>query len=391
MVLGYFNKGLGNLYIIQLEADSMKICLISSFFHPVQGGAENHMYYIAKSMVDKGHEVEVFVSDRTREGIIPLKEEVFEGIKIKRFKTWFKFSFSGMFFPGMYKAIKYSNADVFHVHGYRHPFNFIHRFTRKPTVMTLHWPNYPTGLRRRWVEVLIKLFDNVIGKRLLNKFDKLWAVSGAEIPWIKNFGVKDEKIELTPNGIPKTYLKRRKWSKFRKKLGIKNELMVLCLSRIHKTKGFDQVIRVAKCFPKVKFVIAGIDGGFKSYLEKLSNSLDNVIFAGALSEEEKLEAYAATDIFVHPSHYEAFGIVVLEAFSQGCSVLTSNRGGLPWVVGDCGLIFKDLDLLDLKEKLETLIKDKKLRNKLSKKGLKKVKNFTWEKITDDIEKKYKIL
>ena len=103
----------------------MKVCLVSSFFHPVRGGVENQMYYIAKHLVSKGHEVDVFVSDCSRKGKIKERFEVFEGINIHRFKSWFKFSFSGIFFPGLFKAVKKSNADIFHVHGYRHPFNFI--------------------------------------------------------------------------------------------------------------------------------------------------------------------------------------------------------------------------------------------------------------------------
>lgn len=365
----------------------MKIAIVSAYYHPVTGGAENHMRFIAEELVRRGHEVDVYVSDSNRGREIRDKFEIYNGVKIYRLNTWFKISLSGVFFPGIFKAIRKSGADIINVHGFRHPFSFVNFFTKKPCAITLHWPVY-YGLRAKWLDFLVKIFDRFFGGFLLKRYDRVFAVSGAEIPWIRQFGINEDKIGLTPNGIPKNYLKKRNGTKFRKKLGIKKELMVLCLSRIHKTKGFDQVIKVAKCFPDVKFVIAGIDGGFKDYLEKLSSSLDNVIFAGELTEEEKLEAYAAADIFVHPSHYEAFGIVVLEAFSQGCAVITSDNGGMPWVVGDCGLIFKDYDLLDLKEKLGSLIKDKKLRKELSNRGKKKVKDFTWEKIVDGIEQKY---
>lgn len=367
----------------------MKVCLISSFFHPVKGGVENQMYYIAKHLINQGHKVDIFVSDRTRDGKINKKFEIIEGINVYRFKSWFKFSFSGIFFPGLYRAVKKSDADLFHIHGYRHPFNFACYFTKKPCLMTLHWPNYPKGIRSKIVEFLIPLFDKTIGRLLLKKFKKLLAVSGEEVDWIKNLGVNEKNIEITPNGIPKEYLKKRDGNKFREKLGIsKDKIMVLCLSRIHKSKGFDQIVKIAKYFPDVCFVFAGIDGGFKRELIEMSKDLKNIIFLGELSEEEKLEAYNGCNIFIHPSRYEAFGIVILEAFSQGACVLSSNRGGLPWVVGDSGLTFECDNLEDLKLKLYTLIKDKKLRQKLSKKGLERVKNFTWEKITKNVEKIY---
>ena len=113
------------------------------------------------------------------------------------------------------------------------------------------------------------------------------------------------------------------------------------------------------------------------------------MFTGVVSEEEKLEAYSAADIFIHPSHMEAFGIVVLEAFSQECAVLTSDAGGLPWVVANSGLTFKDYNLEDLQAKLQQLINNKKLRDDLALKGRKRVEQFTWEKLGNQLEEIYK--
>src|SRR3989344_9674964 len=147
----------------------MKICIVSAYFYPVKGGAENHIYFIAQELIRRGHEVEVFVSDSSHEGKIEKKEEIIDKIKIKRFKTWFKISFSGMFFPGLFNAVKDSDADIFHVHGYRHPFNFVFWFTKKPCFLTPHWPVYK-GLRNKYLDLFVDLFDKFFGKYLLNKF-----------------------------------------------------------------------------------------------------------------------------------------------------------------------------------------------------------------------------
>lgn len=367
----------------------MKICIVSAYFYPVKGGAENHMYFIAQELIKRGHEVEVFVSDSSHEGKIEKKQEVIDKIKVKRFKTWFKISFSGMFFPGLYKAVKNSNADIFHVHGYRHPFNFIFWFTKKPCFMTLHWPVYK-GLRSRLLDLSVDIIDKFFGKYILNKFNILCAVSGLEIPWIEKFGINKKKIILTPNCIPKNYLTYANGNAFRKKYDIKDELMVLCVGRIHQTKGFDQVIKIAPYFKDIKFVIVGKDEGFKTELEELVKklNLNNVIFAGEVSEKEKLQAYNAADIFIHPSHAEAFAIVLLEAMSQKTAVIASNQGGMPWVVDKAGLIFKDNNLNDLRNKLEKLVKNKKLRNELAEKGRKRSEKFTWDKTVDVLEKEY---
>lgn len=372
----------------------MKVCFITAFFHPVVGGAETHVLEIAKELIKKGHEVEVFTSDLTRDGKIELPEEAYQGIKIRRFKTWFKMGDFASFFPGVFKGIKKSDADIFHVHAYRHPFNFIVNSTDKPCLLTPHWPNYPKGLRKWYADIMISLFDKFFGSYLLNKFDKLLMVSGNESEWfIKKFNIDKSKFELTPNCIPKNYLNLRNKTRFKKKYDIRNnEIMILSLSRLHKSKGLDQVIKVSKHFPDIKFFIAG-EGEYKQELQNLISELNikNVIFTGSLTEEDKLEAYAAADIFIHPSHFEAFGIVILEAMSQGCAVIASNKGGMPWVVDKAGLLFEDNDLDDLKIKLGLLVRDKKLRNNLSRLGRERARNFTWDKIANKIERVYKEL
>jgi len=371
----------------------MKITFITPFFYPVMGGAENHVFYLAQELIKKGHEVEVFTSDLDRKGKIKQFEETYKGIKIKRFKTWFRFGDFGSFFPSIFKAIKHSDSNIIHMHCYRHPFNAAAFSTKKPVILTPHYPEYPKELRKNHTNLLISLFDKLIGKSVLERCNKILTITEIEKEWLKNkFHIPEEKIALLPNGIPKNYLKQRNPEIFRKKLKIKkNQLMILCLSRLHKSKGFDQVIKAAGNFPKERFILAGIDGGFRTELESLTKqlNLNNVIFTGELSEEEKLQAYSSADIFLHPSHFEGFGIVVLEAFSQKTAVLTSNQGGLTWVVGDAGLIFQDYNLEDLKEKLELLIRNKELRQKLAKAGKERVEQFTWEKLGRQLEEVYK--
>lgn len=371
----------------------MKILFVTSYFYPVIGGAETYMYNIAKELINKGHTVEILVSNSSRDGKKIENESSIDGIKVRRFKTIFRFGFSGVFFPGLFRAVKTSDADIVHVHGYRHPFNYVFLFTNKPCFMTPHWPDYPKGSRSKWLENLIPVYDKLLGPYVFSKFKKIFADTGAEIPWlINNFNISKEKIIISPCCIPNTYLKKYNENKFRKKHNIKKEdILVLSVARIHKTKGQDQIIKVANYFPKAKFVFVGIDGGYLNELKKLTLELKlkNIIFTGEVSEEEKMEAYSAADIFCHPSHYEAFGIVVLEAFSQNTAVITSNSGGLPWVVNNAGLIFEDNNLEDLKNKLTLLIKNKSLRKELANKGTKRVKEFSWKKTAEIIEEEYK--
>jgi len=368
-----------------------KVCFVTSFFYPTIGGVETHIQNTAKELIKLGYDTEVYISDMDRDKRLPAGDSVIDGIKIKRFKSWFKFSFSGIFFPGLYSAVKKSDADIFHVHGYRHPFNFIFWFTKKPVFLTPHWPIYK-GQRSRKIQLIVDLVDKLFGRYIFSKFSKICVITELEKPWVKSFGVKSENIILTPNCLPREYFRSYDGKNFRKKYNLKSkDLCVISVSRIHQSKGIDQLVKIAEFFPNVKFIILGKDGGFKSELDKLIQNLNlkNIIIAGEVSEKEKLEAYAGADIFCSPSHYEGFCISILEAMSQGCAVITSNQGGMPWVVGKEGLIFEDYNLDDFRKKLELLTKDRVLLNKFKKLGKEKSKDFTWDKPAKTLDKEYK--
>ncbi|MEK6935682.1 MAG: glycosyltransferase family 4 protein [Nanoarchaeota archaeon] len=369
-----------------------KICFVTSFFYPTIGGVETHIFNTAKELIKKGYDIDIYVSDMDRDKRIKEKEEKIDGIKIKRFRSWFKFSFSGIFFPGLFNAVKNSDADIFHVHGYRHPFNFIFWFTKKPCFLTPHWPVYK-GQRKKFIQLIVDIVDKVLGRYIFKKFKKICVVTEPESNWVKTFGVMEKSIILTPNCIPKEYFNKHNGKRFREKYKLKNKLVVLSVSRLHKSKGIDQLVNMAKFFSNVKFIIMGKDGGFKKELESLIKklNLNNVILTGEVTEKEKLEAYAGSDIFCSPSHYEAFCISILEAMSQGCAVLTSDQGGMPWVVGNEGLTFKDYDLEDFKLKLRKLIENKQLRQKFQESGKEKSKKFTWNRVANTFDQEYKNL
>ena len=183
----------------------------------------------------------------------------------------------------------------------------------------------------------------------------------------------------------------KKNSGFKKKYGVEKKIVVLSVSRIHKSKGIDQLIEVAKITPNAHFVIIGKDGGDEKRLKKIVSKykINNVVFGGTVSEKDKIAAYRGADIFCQPSHFEAFGISILEAMSQGLPCIVSSKGGMPWVVDKTGLVFEDYNLHDLKSKLDRLISDKKLRDKLGKLSEHRARKFTWKKTADLLDKEYR--
>jgi len=101
--------------------------------------------------------------------------------------------------------------------------------------------------------------------------------------------------------------------------------------------------------------------------------------------------YKNASVIVVPSLYEGFGFPPLEAMSYGCPVLVSNTSSLPEVVGDAGIYFDPHKEDDLIDKLETLLFDETLRQKLIQAGYGQVNKFNWETCASETLQLYRDL
>ena len=93
--------------------------------------------------------------------------------------------------------------------------------------------------------------------------------------------------------------------------------------------------------------------------------------------------------FVFPSHYEGFGIPVLESFTCGCPVICSNTSSLPEIAGDGAYFFDPTSEISIKDSIQKVIENSNLREDLINKGLKQVKKFSWEKTAAQTYEIYK--
>jgi len=111
------------------------------------------------------------------------------------------------------------------------------------------------------------------------------------------------------------------------------------------------------------------------------NLTERVKYSGQLFDEAKQHAFSEADIFAFPTCYETFGLVNLEAMQHHLPVVSTFEGGIPDVVenGVTGFLIPTNNAEALAEKLEILIKDPVLREKMGKAGRKKYENeFTLE-------------
>ena len=110
-----------------------------------------------------------------------------------------------------------------------------------------------------------------------------------------------------------------------------------------------------------------------------------------LADELVALFYSQADVFVYPSHYEGFGLPVLEAMTLGAPVITSNTSSLPEVAGDAALLIEPDDPTHLANAILKVISDSQLRNELIQKGQERAKLYSWERTAKETLKAYQSL
>jgi glycosyltransferase involved in cell wall biosynthesis len=110
-----------------------------------------------------------------------------------------------------------------------------------------------------------------------------------------------------------------------------------------------------------------------------------------LSDEKVAYFYAQADVFVYPSHYEGFGLPVLEAMTLGAPVITSHTSSLPEVAGDAAIFIDPREPMQLAEAIFNVISDSSLRPSLISKGKERAQLFSWARTAKETLQAYRTL
>ncbi len=111
---------------------------------------------------------------------------------------------------------------------------------------------------------------------------------------------------------------------------------------------------------------------------------NDVVFKGFVSDEELKQYYRKAMVVAYPSLYEGFGLPPLEAMASGAPVVTSNTSSLPEVVGDAALMVSPYDCAQLAGTLARVIRDRRLREEMRRRGFEQVKKFNWYRVARNV-------
>jgi glycosyltransferase involved in cell wall biosynthesis len=291
------------------------------------------------------------------------------------------------------KVLKKANLDILHYN----PLTIFSPLALKiKKVATIHGAaplflkeQYPlkTYLHEKWI---VPFYGR--------KMDYVFSVSTTTKRFLTEvYNIPENKIEVVYNAVDPSFRVNKK-SKPNILADQLNTPFIFHLSKFSKRKnpwtilkGFQHL--KSKGYPH-KLVLGGKGWNneeVQSFLTK-NNLHDSILFTGFILKKQIIELMNKAEIFLFPSFYEGFGMPNLEAMACGCPVITSRCFAIPEIVENNALLLDRPDnWTQLGDLMIHLIENKNEKKELIKKGLLRVKDFSWDKSVQTIIDTYKIL
>lgn len=276
-----------------------------------------------------------------------------------------------------YKSLQKIKTDILHVPHYNVP--IFYRGTMIVTIHDLIHLIYPEFLPNKLAYIYARVMIGIA----IRKSKMIITVSESTkrdiLKYYKN--VNPDKIIVFYERISPRFEKKdsKTIEYLYKKYGIpKDKKIIMYVGNLKPHKNLKRLI---EAYSKIdglndtRLLLVG--KAFKNYnldeLEKELNLKDNIIHTGAVTDDELIDFYNLSDLFVFPSLYEGYGLPPLEAMACGTPVIASNTSSMPEVLGDAAHFFNPLSVEEITDAINKELLVSKANNQLVNKGYNQVK------------------
>lgn len=361
----------------------MDVAIITRSVYPIHGfgGAEKHVYYVAKGLAEQGIDVHIHcleAKDATDEEYaqlehehIHLHEAPYRDLGMGRLNF---FEFTALL---KRRWKQFNEMDVVHSHGV-FPVALYSFFKQTPIVVTTHGLEEYRHPHLKYPLFPFNLFDKFAAQRNIDHFVALSEGNREDIETY--LGVEDDRITEIPNGVDTDFFEPKDTIKLREQYDLK-ENVVVAVSRLVEYKGHGVLVQAVNEMEDTSLVIAG-DGQYKEELEEIAGP--DVHFAGRVDEEELPYYYSLGDVFSLPTFGEGMPLSILEAMACGTPVVSTQVGAIPDVVAeDVGRVVPPRDKDALQDALKELLSDREQLKKMSDTCRERaVDEYSWQSVAE---------
>ncbi len=289
---------------------------------------------------------------------------------------------------GFFRQLRGLRADLVHFPMAQQP--VLYRGKTVTSIMDLTTARFRNPSKNPVIFSFKQLIYKWLVKRIARKSKKIIAIS----EFVKNDIA--EYAQVSKDKITVTYLaadKINEPSQPLTRLVDKQFIMYVGRPQPHKNlrRLIDAFAIIQKNHPNLYLVLAGKKDVLylqhERYVKK--KGLKNVYFTGFVSEGQLRWLYENTAAYIFPSLSEGFGLPGLEAMVHGAPVVSSNATCLPEIYGGAAVYFDPLDVNDMAVKIDEVLDDKKMRQKLIEAGKKQAGKYSWQRMAEQTLQVYK--
>ena len=203
--------------------------------------------------------------------------------------------------------------------------------------------------------------------------------------------IKKEKVSSIYLGIDKRYLNTKVNKFYIKNFNYEN--YILSVSSCVKYHNILNLLKSFKLLKKEKntklrfvLVLQILDRKYFREIQRfVSNNFEKneIIFFHNLDNIYLLNLYRKAKFYIFSSYCEVFGLTSLEAMSQGCPVLISNRSALPEINSNAADYFDPDNKTEIKDRMNKILYDSEHREKIIQKSKKYFEKFNWDRTVSE--------
>lgn len=286
-----------------------------------------------------------------------------------------------------WRVLNRSNLDLMHFTHFNAPILY-----RRPSIVTIHDLTLSLYPGKKMTGVLARIAYHVTIRSIIKRAKRIIAVSkNTKQDLVRLLRANSAKIRVIHEGVDPQFRQikdRGLISQFREKTSlIKPYILYTGVWRSHKN-----LVNLIRAFGilrnKYKFdgwlVITGKEDPWYPEVKEAvrDEKLEGAVrFTGLIPDEDLVLLYNGALLYVLPSFYEGFGLPALEAFACGIPVCAARSSSLPEICGEDNAVFFDPHSTeDMAEKIASVYNDEARMAELRERGLKRVKDFSWERM-----------
>ena len=226
---------------------------------------------------------------------------------------------------------------------------------------------------------------------------RIVAISRWSAERVLRSGISADKVTIVYEGVElPAPLSAQRRAEARSRFGVaQDEPLLGCVGALSPDKGQEWLIRalaeLRKKFPSAKLLLAGT-GPCRERLQTLAREAglgDAVLFAGFISDVESV--YAALDVFLLPSFFEALSNALMSAMAYAIPSIAFNRGGPAEIIedGKSGLLVEPANVDALCAAIAKILDDASLASNLGESGRQRIEQrFSAAKMVGEMLRVY---